>query len=222
MIRRRRLAAAGLAFAGWASAFGWLYDAPTWVASGPPPGWAWAVFLLPAAAACGVAAVRALRTGPEPSRALVAALFLAVSGAAWGGAAILRERQQVAASDLGAIRLERRAAPGGERPLSNIRLQVHGNRRTVALLGSVVNGNAFRVWEVDLALDFYKEGHVALSVPIRLRADLAAGASAQVAWAGSFRTEELPSAPSWDVRVLSARRHWGGVPRASIATIRAP
>ena len=216
MFRPRALLAIGISLLLWIGAFVWLYD-------GHPTDRSWAVGVLPAL----LAAIAVLLKGWDPGPATAAALALAVGGAAWLGAAWLRDQQEVDPAALSRISLDRganpedmagnnpdpRLAPGGMKPRSGLRYQMVDGRRTIQLVGQVLNRNDFALWQVDLEILFYRDGRLALTVPLSLDADLPAGGSAPIAWAHAYRAEELPPEPAWDCRILAARRHFGGVPR---------
>ena len=180
-----------------------------WLYAGPPGAFAWRCLFLPlalgVAAAWILCAVKRLK-GPTP--AVLAVLLAGLAVAAATGAARLRQQQVVAPGDLRRISLDRRADPTGTRPRSNLRFRT-GNYRTVELFGQLQNDNDFPVWEVSAMIRFFKEGRV-WEYPVVFRVDLPSRGGGTVAWAKRFPLEEFPTEPSWEVEVLSARRHWGG------------
>ena len=132
---------------------------------------------------------------------------LAVAGIAWGGAAFLRQVQELAPADLSRLFLDRRANASGDRPRSNIRIQ-SGAYRAVTLEGVLANENPFPVWGVELVLHLDGTDPVHLIIP----GDIPAHGTAPLFWAGRFKVEDLPRLPSWELKVCRARRHWGGGP----------
>lgn len=193
-----------LALCGGGGMLFWLYD-------GPPPAFAWRCLFLPLALAVAVAwilcAVKRLK-GPPP--AVLGALLATLAAVAGFGAYRLRGQQAVAPGDLRCITLDRRADPTGRRPRSNLRFRT-GGYRSVELFGQLENENDFPVWEVTAMIRFFKEGKV-WEYPVVFRVDLPAHGEGTIAWARMFKLEEFPTEPSWEVQVLSARRHWGGLP----------
>ena len=193
-----------LALCGWGGTLFWLYD-------GPPSAFAWRCLFLPLAlVVAAVWILCAVKRLKGPPIAVLAVLLAGLVAAAGQGAGRLRRQQAVAPEDLGRITLDRRADPTGTRPRSNLRFRT-GSYRSVELFGQLQNDNDFPVWEVTAMIRFFKEGRV-WEYPVVFRVDLPSRGGGTVAWAKRFPLEEFPTEPSWEVEVLSARRHWGGGP----------
>ena len=80
------------------------------------------------------------------------------------------------------------------------------------LTGLIANDNDFPVWEVDLEIRvFFEDGGEAFKAVVEARGDIGAHGSGPVLWASgvpaSFVEGEIPS---WEARVVGAKRHWGG------------
>ncbi len=193
-----------LALCGGGGALFWLYD-------GLPTAFAWRCLFLPLALAVAAAWILcAARRWKGPPPAVLAALLAALAAAAGFGAARLKGQQGVAPADLPRITLDRRADLTGTRPRSNLRFRT-GSTRSVELFGRLENDNDFPVWEVTAMIRFFKEDRV-WEYPVIFRVDLPAHGGGTVAWARQFPLEEFPTEPSWELQVLAARRHWGGLP----------
>lgn len=193
-----------LALCGWGGTLFRLYD-------GPPGAFAWrCLFLPPALVVAAVWVLCAVKRWKGPPTAVLALLLAGMAAAALAGAARLRRQQAVAPGDLLRITLDRRADSTGTRPRSSFRFRT-GSYRTVELFGQLGNDNNFPVWEVTAMIRFFKEGRV-WEYPVVFRVELAAHGDGTVAWAKRFPLEAFPTEPSWEVQVLSARRHWGGGP----------
>ena len=193
----------------WIGALLWAYD-------GPPPGQAWMMFALPGMALAGILWFQLAVKGSEDLSAPAALGSLLVVGAlAVGGASWLRDRQEVAPADLARLFLDRRADATGLRPLSNLRCQTVrgvGEYRFVNLDGRIANDNDFPVWEVEVELRL-SCGDASWAYPLVLKDDIPAHGITVIRWAHRFGLEEIPPTPAWEVKVLRARRHWGGGPR---------
>ena len=188
----------------WISAVAWLYGgAPTSMALGMFAG----PFLLLAAA--GVAL--AFRRGKDLPKAAALLLPLAAGVLGFRGASELRLQQKVAARDLVRIRLDRRADASGERPRSTLQYREKPSR-AVILTGVVANDNDFPLWQVDLEVRvLYEDGGEALSEVLSVRGDIPAHGAGPVLWTATVPARFVEGeVPSWEARVVGAKRHWGG------------